>query len=331
MNRPPTNVVILGSTGSIGRNAVEIVEGYGDRLRVVGLSAHSNFAAVVQQAQRLQPKWLVASDETLARDFDWSGLPASTELLIGSDHLETSVAAGDVDLLVAAIVGSAGLRSVWSAVNAGKRVALANKEALVVAGSLIMQRATERNARILPVDSEHSAVFQALQAGRNDELDRIILTASGGPFRGMTTEQMAAVTVEQALSHPTWEMGPKITIDSATMMNKALEIIEARWLFDVDPSQIEVVVHPQSVVHSMVEFVDGSVLAQLSPPDMKLAIQYSLSYPQRWTGSSSKLDWTERLSLQFEPPDRESFPALDLGFEVAAAGGTAGVVVNAAK
>jgi 1-deoxy-D-xylulose-5-phosphate reductoisomerase len=234
-------------------------------------------------------------------------------------------------VVVSAIVGSAGLRGTWAALEAGKTVALANKESLVVAGPLVTQLAKEKNAQILPVDSEHSAVFQAMQSGRPEEVRRVILTASGGPFRTHTPGQLAEVTVDEALAHPTWEMGRKITVDSATLMNKALEIIEARWLFDLAPEQIEVVIHPQSIVHSMVEYVDGSVIAQLSPPDMKLPIQYALNWPHRLDGIASKLDWTRGLQLQFEPPDFERFAALRLGLDVARRGGTAGAVLNGAN
>jgi 1-deoxy-D-xylulose-5-phosphate reductoisomerase len=208
---------------------------------------------------------------------------------------------------------------------------LANKETLVVAGPLVMERARQRQATILPVDSEHSALFQCLQAGRPAEVRRVILTASGGPFRDRTRQQMRDVTVDEALAHPTWDMGPKITIDSATMMNKALEIIEARWLFALQPEQIEVVVHPQSVVHSLVEFRDGSLIGQLSYPDMRLPIQYALTYPERWAGPVARLDWTEAFALEFVPADPERFPALQLGHEVARRGGTAGAVLNAAN
>jgi 1-deoxy-D-xylulose-5-phosphate reductoisomerase len=251
--------------------------------------------------------------------------------LVGPEGLETIASHPDVQIVLAAIVGSAGLRGTWAALEAGKTVALANKETMVVAGPLVRQLATRTEARIVPVDSEHSAVFQALQAGRRHEVRRVILTASGGPFRNHTSEQLAEVTVEDALRHPTWNMGPKITIDSATMMNKALEIIEARWLFDLQPDQIEVLIHPQSIVHSLVEFVDGSVIAQLGSPDMKLPIQYALLYPERVPGVAAQLDFGQRMRLDFEPPDVERFPALALGQEVARAGGTAGAVMNAAN
>jgi 1-deoxy-D-xylulose-5-phosphate reductoisomerase len=228
-------------------------------------------------------------------------------------------------------VGAAGLEGTWAALEAGKTVALANKETLVVAGPLVMDLARRRGATILPVDSEHSAIFQAMASGRPREVRRVILTSSGGPFRGRSARELAGVTPEEALRHPTWKMGPKISIDSATLMNKALEVIEARWLFGLEPDQIEVVVHPESVVHSMVEFVDGSVVAQLSPPDMKLPIQYAFTYPDRVEGRCPRLDLARPMALHFEPPDRETFPALDLGFEVMRRAGTAGAALNAAN
>jgi 1-deoxy-D-xylulose-5-phosphate reductoisomerase len=235
------------------------------------------------------------------------------------------------DRVLSAIVGAAGLEGTWAALEAGKTVALANKETLVVAGPLVMELARSRGACLLPVDSEHSAIFQALQAGAHKDVRRVILTSSGGPFRGKSRRELRDVTADEALKHPTWQMGPKITIDSATLMNKALEVIEARWLFGLEPDQIEVVIHPQSVVHSMVEFVDGSVVAQLSPPDMRLPIQYALTYPDRHPCPGPRLDLTRPSTLNFEPPDRETFPCLDLGFEVMRRGGTAGAALNAAN
>jgi 1-deoxy-D-xylulose-5-phosphate reductoisomerase len=331
MPRQVTNVAVLGSTGSIGRSTLEVIAGAGGTLRPIALSAHTNLELLCSQALQFQPRWLVVADAEAAARHDWTALPPGTELLVGAEGLETAVSQSEVDIVVSAIVGSAGLRSTWAALEAGKTIALANKETLVMAGELVTRLAAERGARILPIDSEHSAVFQALQAGRRAEVKRIILTASGGPFRRHTSEQLSQVTVADALRHPTWEMGPKITVDSATMMNKALEIIEARWLFDLQPDQIDVVIHPQSVVHSLVEFVDGSVIAQLSPPDMKLPIQYALTYPARQEGLAAKLDLTAALRLEFEPPDPERFPALALGAEVARVGGTAGAVLNAAN
>lgn len=331
MTHRPRNVAILGSTGSIGRSTLEVIDASNGRLRVAALSANASLKQLLGQALNVRPRWVVATNCDQAARFDWSSLSTETKLLTGPDALERIVTEPEIDVVVAAIVGSAGLRGTWAALDAGKTVALANKETLVVAGPLAMRLAAQRGATILPVDSEHSAVFQALQAGRREDVKRIILTASGGPFRRHTREQLAHVTVDDALAHPTWDMGPKITIDSATMMNKALEIIEARWLFDLPPERIDVVVHPQSIVHSMVEYNDGSVLAQMSPPDMKLPIQYALSYPERWEGPAAKLDLTESLRLDFEPPDLDRFPALQLGYEVARAGGTTGAVLNAAN
>jgi len=326
-----SNVAVLGSTGSIGRSTLEVIAAAEGRLRASALSAHCNLAQLEEQAVRFAPHWLVASDAEAAARYRWQNLPRQTEVLVGPEGLERAATQADVDIVVAAIVGSAGLRGTWAALEAGKTVALANKETLVMAGPLVTRLAAERGARIVPIDSEHSAVFQALQAGRREELKRIILTASGGPFRNYTKEQLSQVTVADALRHPTWAMGRKISVDSATMMNKALEMIEARWLFDLNPEQISVVIHPQSIVHSLVEFVDGSVIAQMGPPDMKLPIQYALTYPERRAGVASKLDLTRALKLEFEPADPERFPALALGAEVATSGGTSGAVLNAAN
>ena len=331
MSSRARTIAILGATGSIGRSTLDVVAASSGRLTVAGLTAHSSLRSLCQLASRVRPRWVVATDPEESAAFDWSCLPAGVELLVGQEGVEQLVARPEVDVVVSAMVGSVGLRGTWAALEAGKTVALANKETLVMAGPLVTRLAAARQARILPVDSEHSAVFQTLQAGRREEVKRIILTASGGPFRRHTPEQLAQVSVAEALAHPTWDMGPKITVDSATMMNKALEIIEARWLFDLQPQQIDVVVHPQSIVHSLVEFCDGSVIAQLSPPDMRLPIQYALTYPERWECPASRLDFGSAMSLEFEPPDLQRFPALELGFEVARAGGSAGAVLNAAN
>ncbi len=331
MTARPTNIAVLGSTGSIGRSALEVIAASGGRLRAVALSANGNTDLLLKQTQVARPSRIVVTDRTAAARQDWSSLPSGVELLVGPEALERLAADTEVGIVVSAIVGSAGLRSTWAALDAGKTVALANKESLVVGGPLITELARRRNAKILPVDSEHSAVFQSLQAGRPQEVRRIVLTASGGPFRTFSPEQLAQVTVADALAHPTWAMGPKITVDSATLMNKALEIIEARWLFGLSAEQIGVVIHPQSIVHSMVEYRDGSVIAQLSPPDMKLPIQYALTWPERCEGVAAKLDWSRAMELRFEPPDFERFGALRLGLEAAAAGGTAGAVLNGAN
>jgi len=250
---------------------------------------------------------------------------------VGPTGMEKLAARDDVDVVLAAVVGAAGLPAVLAAVRAGKTLALANKESLVVAGSLLVPEARRRRVPILPVDSEHSAIFQAMQCGRLGEVRRVILTASGGPFRNTSADQIERATLEDALKHPTWRMGTKVTIDSATMFNKALELIEACWLFDLPPEKIEVVIHPESVVHSMVEFVDGSVIAQLSPPDMRTPIQYALTYPERRNGRAKVLNIGEKFTLHFEPPDPGRFPALRVAYDVARTGGTAGAVLNAAN
>ncbi len=323
------NIAILGSTGSIGQSALEIVRAL-PHLNVVAISGFSNLDRLVEQANEFSPKYLVAADPEKASQFTFPKF-ADTEVLVGPDELERIASLPEVDIVLAAIVGVAGLPSAWAAIENGKVVALANKETLVVAGHLMTQMAEQSGAIILPVDSEHSAIFQALKSGTASEVNRIILTASGGPFRDFDAAEMKCVTVEQALAHPTWDMGQKITIDSATMMNKSLEVVEAKWLFGVGPNQLEVVVHPQSIVHSLVEFVDGSTIAQMSPPDMMLPIQYAFTYPDRVPGPSPKLDLTQAMSLDFIPPDVERFPALELGFEVAKFGGSTGAVLNAAN
>ncbi|MCP4775456.1 MAG: 1-deoxy-D-xylulose-5-phosphate reductoisomerase [Planctomycetaceae bacterium] len=321
------NITILGSTGSIGQSALEVVR-HVEGLNVLAISGRSNLAKLVEQAIEFKPRYLVAADELMAENFTFPDL-GETEVLVGEGQLDFIASLEEVDIVLAAIVGVAGLPSAWAAVEAGKTVALANKEALVVAGHLMTDSASRSGATILPVDSEHSAVFQALKAGSPDEVNRIVLTASGGPFRDWDANLMESVTVEQALAHPTWDMGQKISIDSATMMNKSLEVIEAKWLFGVPASQIEVVIHPQSIVHSLVEFVDGSTIAQMSPPDMMLPIQYAFTYPDRVAGPCPKLDLGQAMSLDFYPPDTTKFPALELGFEVAKFGGSTGAVLNA--
>ncbi len=330
-NASAKRVAVLGSTGSIGCNALEVIAANPHRYQVFALSGHAQVELLSRQCLQFRPQFVVATNQQAASRFPRDGLTTQTQLLTGSDALQTVAAHPEADVVLAGIVGVAGLRSTWAALEAGKLVALANKESLVVAGPLMMDLVRTHRGRLIPVDSEHSAVFQALQAGRAEEVKRVVLTASGGPFRRHTKEQLQTVSVADALAHPTWEMGPKITVDSATMMNKALEIIEARWLFDLRPEQISVVVHPQSIVHSFVEFADSSVMAQLSPPDMKLPIQYALSYPDRHPGPMTPVDWRQVWSLEFEPPDFDRFPALQLGLDVAAAGGTAGAVVNAAN
>jgi 1-deoxy-D-xylulose-5-phosphate reductoisomerase len=330
--RPPQRrrVVVLGSTGSIGTNTLDVIRALPDRLELVGLSAHSNTELLGRQVAEHRPRWAVVTDPDNGGGLDPAAFPG-TALWRGQEGIERMVCQTEVDTVVAAIVGAAGLFGTWAALDAGKTVAVANKEPLVLAGALVTDLAARRGGTILPVDSEHSAIFQLLRGGRTEEIERIVLTASGGPFRGKSRRELEEVTVEQALRHPTWRMGPKITVDSATLMNKALEVIEARWLFGLSPEQIEVVIHPESIVHSFVEFKDGSVVAQLSPPDMRLPIQFALTYPDRVPGPARRLGWSDLRSLHFENPDRATFPALELGYDVARRGGTSGAALNAAN
>jgi 1-deoxy-D-xylulose-5-phosphate reductoisomerase len=324
-------VVVLGSTGSIGVNCLEVIGHLPQRLQAVGLSAHTSWQLLSEQAERHRPRWVTVTGPEAARATTGTALPHGVQLLSGPEGIAQMVADPDVDVVVSAIVGAAGLEGTWAALEAGKTVAVANKETLVMAGPLVMELAAQRNARILPVDSEHSAVFQAMQSGRASEIERVVLTASGGPFRGRKARELANVTIGEALRHPTWRMGKKITVDSATLMNKALEVIEARWLFGLPPERIEVIIHPESVIHSFVEFTDGSILAQLSPPDMRLPIQYALTYPDRVSGPAERLSWRDLGAWHFEQPDHDTFPAIQLGYEVARRGGTCGAVLNAAN
>ena len=324
------NIAILGSTGSIGCNALEVIEALGDPYRAVALSAHRKLDKIAEQVRRHHPAAVA-----ITGDADPQAVSALRELGVmvyeGPAGMVEMVQRPDIDVIVAAVVGAAGLPAVLAGVRAGKRLALANKESLVVAGSLLIPEARKHGVTILPVDSEHSAVFQALHCGHGKEIKRVILTASGGPFRNTPRQQMERATLEDALAHPTWRMGNKITIDSATMFNKALEIIEACWLFDLPPEKVEVVIHPESIVHSMVKFVDNSVIAQLGPPDMRTPIQYALTYPDRAEGISRRLDLTKPFALHFEPPDFDRFPALRFAYDVARRGGTLGAVLNAAN
>lgn len=324
-------IAVLGSTGSIGTNTLDVIASHSQEMQLIAITAHNSWEQLARQSQQFHPRWTVLSNPELNSVVQQESFSHSTELLFGADKIERVAASDEVDVVICGIVGAAGLRGAWAAVEAGKTVGIANKETLVVAGPLIMELAAQNQATLLPVDSEHNAIFQALQAGHPKDVKRVILTASGGPFRGATQAELKEVTPEKALAHPTWDMGPKISVDSATMMNKALEIIEAKWLFNLSSEQISVVVHPQSIVHSMVEFVDGSVIAQLSPPDMRLPIQYALTYPDRREGLNIPMDWSQSFELTFEPPDMEAFPALQLGYEVAEKGGTCGAVLNAAN
>jgi len=323
-------IVILGSTGSIGENTLAVARHLGERLAVVGVAAASRTARLAEQARECGCRWAYTARadrrESLARD-----LPAGCRTVASDEELCARVCDPDVDLVLCAVVGTAGLRPVLAAIRAGKDIALASKEILVMAGEIVTAEARRRGVRILPVDSEHCAIFQCLAAEHENAVRRLILTASGGPFRARPDLDLATVTPEQALAHPTWRMGGKITIDSATLMNKGLEIIEARWLFGVRADQIEVVIHPQSIIHSMVEFADGSILAQMGYPDMRLPIQYCLTYPERVESLQRPLGFTRKLELDFEPPQHERFPALRLAHQAAAAEGTFPAAYNAAN
>ncbi len=324
-------IAILGSTGSIGKNALRVIDALGQGYSIVALTAHSNVELLAEQTRRYKPRFVAVTNPDYVGQFREFLGDSEVTILEGPGGLEETAGLEDVDIVLTAVVGAAGLPAVFAAARCGKQLAVANKEPLVVAGELLMNEAKKNGGVVLPVDSEHSAVFQAMQSGTSEEVNKIILTASGGPFRGNTAEDIAKVTREQALAHPVWNMGPKITVDSATMMNKAFEIIEARWLFDMPVEKIEVLIHPESIIHSLVEFVDGSVVAQLGEPDMCLPIQYALTYPQRIAGIAKRLRLEDISKLTFEKPDLETFRAIRLAYEVARAGGTAAAVFNAAN
>jgi len=310
---------------------MDVIRHLGEPYQAVALSAHRHRERLLEQVRQVRPAAVAVTDDQTADAVEAAIVGSGTRLYRGAAGLVDLVRRDDVDIVLSAVVGAAGLPAALATVSSGKTLALANKESLVVAGSLLIPEARKHGATLLPVDSEHSAVFQALCCGKPAEVSRVILTASGGPFRDAPLDKIQNATVEDALNHPTWRMGSKISIDSATMFNKGLELIEACWLFDVPPDRVQVVIHPESIVHSMVEFVDGSVIAQLSPPDMKTPIQYALTYPDRAPGCGRRMDWSKLFSLNFRPPDFERFPALKLAYNVAATGGTAGAVLNAAN
>jgi len=324
-------IAILGSTGSIGKNALRVIDALGAGYEVAALSGHSSVALLAEQARKYRPRYVAVTNADCVEALRELVGDLGVKILAGPDALTEIAELDEVDVVLTAVVGAAGLPALLAAAEKGKTLAIANKEPLVIAGELLTETAKENGGLILPVDSEHSAIFQAMQAGAREEVLKIILTASGGPFRNATIEEIREVTVEQALAHPVWDMGPKVTIDSATMANKAFEVIEARWLFDMPVEKIEVLVHPESIVHSLVEFVDGSVIAQLGLPDMCLPIQYALTYPERVEGIAKCLRLEEVGQLTFEKPDLEKFGALALGFEVGRMGGSAPVVFNAAN
>ncbi len=325
-------LAIIGSTGSIGRQTVEVAEFLGDQIEIYGISAHNQSSLLTEQIRTLHPKKAVVTNplqyQQVASELTgWDG-----ELLSGAEGLIELVTDPEVDLVVSAVVGAAGIKPTLAALKAGKKVALANKESLVAAGEVIMAELGRRGkSQLIPVDSEHSAIFQCLQGITKENLKTLHLTASGGPFRQFSLKQMEKITPKAALAHPTWQMGGKITVDSATLMNKGLEVIEAHWLFGVDYEWIKVVIHPQSIVHSLIELVDGSFLAQLGPADMRLPIQLALTYPQRKPNPFSRLDLCNLSELQFYPPDFQLFPCLALAYEAGKTGGTMPAVLNAAN
>ena len=325
-------ISLLGSTGSIGISTLDVVAQNAARFTVAALSAGRNITLLKEQIERFRPAVATVIDgEHADRLRDELGTSSKTTILWGADGYAESASLAGVDMVVSAIVGAAGLLPTMAAIDAGKDIALANKETMVMAGPIVSEKAASKGVQILPVDSEHSAIYQSLVGHNRSDVTRIILTASGGPFRKRSAEELKTVTVADALRHPNWAMGQKITIDSATMMNKALEIIEARWLFDMEVSRIDVVVHPQSIVHSMVEYRDGSVIAQLGVPDMRVPIAYALSYPGRSPVEGTHLDLCRQGRLEFYPPDSDTFPALRLAYEAAETGGTMPAVLNAAN
>jgi 1-deoxy-D-xylulose-5-phosphate reductoisomerase len=323
-------IAVLGSTGSIGRSTLEVVANFPDRFRVTYLTAHRNIDLLQEQIQQFRPRAVVVSGECDASVLRKS-MNGATEILFGEEGLCEVVQRDDVDIVVSALVGFAGLKPTMKAIEAGKDIALANKETLVVGGEIIMSAVKRHGVQLLPVDSEHSAILQCLRGEEVENVERLILTASGGPFRQLPKKEFCNITVEQALNHPTWKMGSKITIDSATLMNKGLEVIEAHWLFGLPMEKIHVVVHPQSIIHSMVEFRDGSTKAQLSFPDMKLPIQYALTFPERPLAPFKRMNFTEIHQMTFDEPDLEKFQCLALAYRASDIGGTAPAVLNAAN
>lgn len=324
------HLVILGSTGSIGEQALEIVEEHSDQFEVLALSCNTDWQKLAEQVNKFHPRYALLCDATHLQEFN-AAITTDTEIVTGSDALVKLATLGDADVILNSLVGFAGFEPTFEALKAGKKVALANKESLVVGGALINRLIKDHPGRLIPVDSEHSAMLQCLVGEPSDKINKLIITASGGPFREWSFEEMKSITVKDALNHPNWLMGSKITIDSATMMNKGLEIIEARWLFDLPLSKIEAVVHPQSIVHSVIEFIDGSSKAQLGPPTMKVPILYALTYPDRLESDVPTLDWSEAFDLNFEPVDYGKFPCMKLAIDAIKEGGYKPAVLNAAN
>ena len=324
------NISLLGSTGSIGKQTLEVAAANPDKMKIRVLAAHTSDTVLEEQIRAFEPDFAVLSDKEAAARLK-ARYNGKTEILAGEEVLLAAATYSEVDTVLASMVGYAGLRPTMAAINCGKNIALANKETLVAAGSLVMEAVAKNNVSLTPVDSEHSAIFQALQGGKEDEVKRLLITASGGPFRGKKRSELESVTLAQCLNHPNWSMGKKITVDSSTLANKGLEVIEAHWLFNMPYEKIDVVVHPQSIIHSLVEFCDGSVIAQLGEPDMRLPIQYALSYPCRYHKAFDQLDLIKAGTLTFEAPDMEAFPSLRIAIDCGKAGGTLPCVFNAAN
>ena len=322
-------ITILGSTGSIGKNTIKVVQQLKDRFKIHGIAAHSSIDLLAQQAEELNCRNIVC-DKSYTKQL--SKLTSKeARITAGIEGMIEISTAPEVDIVLCAVVGTSALLPVLEAIRAGKDIAIASKEILVMAGELVMAEATRYGVKMLPVDSEHSAIFQCLENKQNSDISRIILTASGGAFRNSTVEEIEKATYKEALAHPTWDMGPKVTLDSASLMNKALEMIEAKWLFNVTPDKIDVIVHPQSIIHSMVEFIDGTVLAQMNVADMRFPIQYALTYPEKIPGGLEPLNFAKIANLSFEEPDRKRFPSLDFAYSALKTGGTLPAVMNAAN
>ena len=330
MRKTKKRIAILGSTGSIGVNSLDVIRRFPEKYEITGLAANRSAALLIEQAKYFKPKQVALFDEEEAEKIR-KKLPSSIKVLSGMDGIIKIATADKTDLVVSAMVGAAGLLPTYMAIKAGKTIALANKEALVVGGELITKEAKKNNVRILPVDSEHSAIFQSMEGHRHKDIKRLILTASGGPFLNVDAAKLKKVTPDDALKHPNWKMGKKITIDSATMMNKGLEAIEARWLFDIDIENISVIIHPESIIHSMVEYIDGSLVAQLGMPDMRVPISFALSYPERLENKYASLDLAKKGTLTFREPDMKKFKCLTLAIKAGKISGTMPAVLNASN
>lgn len=331
MNHQKRKIAILGSTGSIGTQALDVISQHSDRFEAYALVANNQVELLLEQAHRFRPEVVVIANESKYAQLKEELADLPIKVWAGAEAIEQVVQDAAIDIVLTAMVGFSGLRPTVSAIRAGKTIALANKETLVVAGEWITKLALEHRTPVLPVDSEHSAIFQCLNGEGHNEIEKILLTASGGPFRSFSTAQLRKVTKQQALNHPNWNMGAKVTVDSSTLMNKGLEMIEAKWLFDVNPTQIEIVVHPQSIIHSMVQFKDRSVMAQLGLPDMRMPIQYAFSYPERLSSNIKPINFFELSTLTFEKPDIEKFPNLGLAYQAIEKGGNMPCIMNAAN